>query len=323
MIKIKPSFVSLILFCSAIVLFISVTTPPIFAIPRKGTVTEKEELSKIRVELDQTEQKLDSLREAESALLNKLSNLDQRIALDKDVIAKVTAKLATLRNQKIKAENSLSQKRNKLAGSKTAFNAQLQGLYLSSYAIPNTPHGLIGVPAVPTGYKELYFASLNERARSEITSAEARANSAQALLTGVKRSANQAEKLKQKRTLSSSIRKSQRIKSERTLGKVRQDKEVTADKLLYLSEEAKQMSELVARLESAERERAGSRSPVSVHSGLFVSRKGAFKSPIQGGKIISNFGWKTDGVTNLKSFAPGIEIQGKPNYNVRAIAAGV
>lgn len=295
---------------------------PGLAIERGETAEKKQELSKLRVELDQTEQKLDSLRKAEGALLDKLSNLDQRIALDKDVIAKVTAKLNRLRQQRADAETLLEIRRNKLSGSKSAFNEQLREMYLSANAIPNTPGRLVGAPGPPDAFQELYFASLNERARSGISLAEDSARSAQTQLTGVTRSADEAAALKKKRTLSSNLRKTQRDKSQRTLSKVRQDKEVTADQLLYLSEAAKQMSELVARLEEAERERAGPRA-LSANTGLFVARKGGFKSPIQGGKIISNFGWKTDGVTNLKSFAPGIEIQGRPNYNVRAIAAGV
>lgn len=294
------------------------------SVAQQETAEKKADLSKLRVELDQTEQKLDSLRGAERSLLDKLSNIDQRLALDKDVIAKLTGKLSQLRKQRSDAEELLESRRSNLSGSKSSYQLQLRRLYLNSYVVTNTPGSFVSSPGSPAGFKELYYASVNERARSQIGRAEDSAKSAQVRLTGVTRSAKETANLKQKRTLSSTIRENQRDNSARSLVRVREDKEATADLLLYLSEAAKQMSALVAALEQAEleKEKAGQHRPVSANTGLFVGRKGSYKSPIQGGKIISNYGWKTDGVTNLKSFAPGIEIQGKPNYNVRSIASG-
>ncbi|HSG99461.1 MAG TPA: peptidoglycan DD-metalloendopeptidase family protein, partial [candidate division Zixibacteria bacterium] len=75
--------------------------------------------------------------------------------------------------------------------------------------------------------------------------------------------------------------------------------------------------------EASERERAGVSPWESLQTGLFIARKGQMKPPLAGGKIVGGYGWKTDNVTNLKSFSPGVEIHGKPNYNVRAIADGV
>lgn len=305
-------------------LLVTLTIPEIVMADKK-TGQQKEELSKLRIELDQTEKRLDSLRKAEAGLLGKLSNLDQRISLDKEVISKLTTKVNQLRSQRKATEKLLTLRSAKLDGAKSAFTNQLQKLYLDTYSQPLAPSGFVDAPHSPGAYRGLYYASLNNHTQSEIKLAEDSAKSAQTQLSGVTRSANEAADLKKKRKISSDIRKSQRKKSESKLTKVRQDKETTADELLYLSEAAKQMSELVARLEQAERERerSGTRSPVSASTGLFTARKGSYKSPIQGGKIISNYGWKTNSVTNLKSFASGIEIQGKPNYNVRAISAGV
>jgi len=41
------------------------------------------------------------------------------------------------------------------------------------------------------------------------------------------------------------------------------------------------------------------------------------------GTVTSSFGWKTDKITKLKSYSPGIEIKGRKNTSVVSIAPGM
>jgi murein DD-endopeptidase MepM/ murein hydrolase activator NlpD len=117
---------------------------------------------------------------------------------------------------------------------------------------------------------------------------------------------------------------SQKEKKEKVLSKVRRKKESEADRLITLSEAARQMEDLIVRLEQARREReiAQTASQFDFKTGNFVSYKGGLAAPAKGA-ITKSFGWKTDPITKLKSFSPGIEIKGRNNLSVTAITSGV
>lgn len=284
---------------------------------------KRKELSKLKVELDRAESELDSLRGVEAGLLKRLSTLDERLALDREVIKKVTARLKRLRQKKNAAESTLTERKARLAEAKERYSHQALDVYLNTFAHTQAPAPGGVLPEVPAPeFRDVYFASLNEQTRRRIRQAEDSAASAEKRLKAVARSEREAENLRKKRTVGASIRQSQLQSSKRSLAKVRKSKESVADRLLFLSEAARQMSELVARLEARERERGTGGRFRSQNTGLFVAQKGRMKPPIAG-RIVSAYGWKTDDVTNLKSYSPGVEIKGKPNYNVRAVAEGV
>ncbi len=308
----------------------------------KNVKAKKTELSKIRVELDQTEKRLDSLRNNESKLLNKLKDLDERIALDRDVIKKVNAKLGRLRKNKSAAKAKLQASRVLMTSKHDRFQRDIQAFYLSEFDISGTPQGLASqdqvnslgssnplgqIESSPSGFpvwQTTYFSAIGALRLDEVGVSASQAKSAQSNLSSVSKSEREVESLRKKNTARASMRKSERDLSKSKLGKVRKDKETAADRLLNLSEEAKHMNSLVARLEAREREKNTARrsSPEASYTGLFVAQKGRLKPPLQG-RIVTGFGWKTDGVTNLKTFSPGVEIQGGQNYNVRAVAEGV
>jgi len=91
-----------------------------------------------------------------------------------------------------------------------------------------------------------------------------------------------------------------------------------------LSEAARQMEDLISRLEDARIKRESSKQPTQFDfkTGDFTSHKGTLAAPLKG-TVISGYGWKTDKITKLKSFSPGIEIKGKPKAVVQAVASGV
>ena len=117
---------------------------------------------------------------------------------------------------------------------------------------------------------------------------------------------------------------SHKEKKERDLSKLRRKKEREADRLITLSETARQMEDLIARLEKARMERDDSEVLIQFDfsTGNFLSYKGGLPAPLEG-EVTSGYGWKTDRTTYLKSFSPGIEITGKKKTAVKAVATGV
>ncbi len=318
---------------SLILMLLSLALSPIVAAksPSKDVKKKKTELSKVRVELDETQKQLDSLRGSETKLLNKLKDLDERIELDRQVIKKVNAKLGRLQKKKAAAKERLEARKKLMANTQDRFKRDLRSFYLQEFDLTPNPQGAdnpLGQIDAPASSDEVwqtaYFGAIGKLRRHEVGVSIDLAKSAESNLSNVSKSERDVKKLKRKRAAGASLRKSERDMSKGKLGKLRKDKESVADRLLYLSEEAKHMSDVVARLEAREREKNTSRrsTPQADFTGLFIAQKGRLKPPIQG-RIITGFGWKTDGVSNLKTFSPGVEIQGKPNYNVRAVAEGV
>ncbi len=311
--------------CHISLLFFTLALAPLWGKEKTDVKGKKDELSSIRVELDQTQGQIDSLRSEESKLLDKLKNLDERISLDKEMINKINQKISQLRKNQSAAAAALRKRDKDLAVKRSDFGSQLAEVYLRAQNSPDPPASGLAllVNEEENPWQKVYFSALSDLNRRRVASASEAAKSAQERLRDVKKSASKVAKLKKDRTVSASITRSKKENSQRNLKKVRQDKEQAADRLLFLSESARQMNDLIARLEASERQNNTRRDrPQMEMTGLFVARKGRLKPPIQG-KVISGFGWKTDDVTNLKSYSPGIEIKGNPNYNVRAVAPGV
>lgn len=311
--------------CHITLFFLAFACAPLWGREKTDVKSKKNELSKIRVELDQTQGQIDSLRSEESKLLDKLKNLDERIALDKEMIIKINRKVTQLRKKQSSAAAALRDRDRDLSNKQGEFRSQLAKVYLQAQNSPDPPASGLAflVNEEENPWQKVYFSALSDLNRKRVTSASQAARSAQKRLKDVKKSTSQVEKLKKDRAVSASITRSKIENSQRNLTKVRQVKEQAADRLLFLSESARQMNDVIARLEASERQsRTRQDRPQTEMTGLFMAQKGRLKPPIQG-KIISGFGWKTDHVTNLKSYSPGIEIKGKPNYNVRAVAPGI
>lgn len=295
------------------------------AAPRDGARIKdaRGDLSQLRVDAQKAQDELDSLRSAETRLVEKLNNLSERASLDHKMIKKLSAELSHLRQRAKTAQSDLSHRQSLGLDSENRLATQLRDSYLREFVV-----GLQSAPSIlprssATAWRSVYDSALTSLREQELVAAHDSTEVAFSALKKVSASRSRVERLKKNRKVNVNLLESQRDKSHRNLTKVRQEKETLADRLLYLSAAAKQMNELVSRLEAQERrDRTGRETHQSSYTGLFVASKGRLRPPIAG-KIISRFGWKTDEVSNLRSFSSGIEIRGKPNYNVRVVAPGV
>ncbi|MCH9031388.1 MAG: peptidoglycan DD-metalloendopeptidase family protein [candidate division Zixibacteria bacterium] len=291
---------------------------------RSKVKSARTELSEVRIDIDNTQNRLDSLRGDETKMVKRLSDLDERIGLDRQVIQKITRKLRNLRRQARECEENLQRSQIKLVSATESFMNDLTLVYIEGSR--DRPRAGFGIDRPNQEADEfwwgVYLKSLGDMSLKNLSEARDSSVWARKALENVVESSAEAARLKRKKTVSASITLSKKEKSKKSLTKIRQEREKEADRLLYLTEASRQMADLVARLEKKERDRRGSADSWRMPStGLFLALKGKLKAPIQG-KISSHFGWSTDPVTNLRSFSSGIVIQGKPNYNVRVVAPG-
>ncbi len=286
---------------------------------------KKAELARVRKELESSRKMVDSLRNAESRLVGKLNELDTRIVKDQKAINQISGELKKLRRDSDIAEKRLTSTQDEFNSTMNSFMSDVAEIYMES-ATP-TPDPIFGFsdPAQESDitWRTMYLADISGARRRVVDSTQLAASEASARVEALTQAERDALKRKRKREASASVAKLQKDKSAQTLTTVREKREKESDRLLYLSETAKQMADLIAKLEAnSETRKTIRKSSGRSQSGAFVALKGRMAPPIQG-EIVATYGWKVDEKTKLKSYSPGVTIQGSPNFNVRAVADGV
>ena len=130
---------------------------------------------------------------------------------------------------------------------------------------------------------------------------------------------SKVRRLKQSKETATSLERSKKSRQQKELQKLRRKKTQESDRLITLEQAAREMEMILVRLEKERRKRGIRRR--SDELSFFASLKGQLRSPFSG-EITVQFGKSVDKTTNLKSFSPGISIQGRAGQPVYSIAAG-
>ncbi len=286
-------------------------------------VKQKQELQKIKKELESSRQALDSLQGAEKKVLKDITNLEQQASANQKVIQRLNNQLGDIRKNLGHSQSELEQSQRKLESARLRFMGNINYYYIGGR------HDRLQMDDEPEQEKAIfrktiYLRSLAAYDRADLTRSTdylARAESQVDSLAAREKKVGATQKKKKSEYVLLTSSKEVRQKD---LSKLRRTKEREADRLLTLTETARQMEDLIARLEKERLERKESESPSKFDyaTGNFVGYKGGLTAPFRG-KIVTRFGWKTDPVNNLKSFSPGIEIQGPKGATVVAVAPGV
>lgn len=284
---------------------------------------QQQELEKIIKEIDDSRNNLDSLRGVEKQVLKEISNYEQRASMNKTVLQRLNRQLRGLRKDMGISKRRLEESEEHFESSRRRYINNLK-YYYSGTRKDIFEFGDEIQEEKDAFRKLIYLRSLAAYDREELTEATEYLNASENEYSSLIDKEKSVDRVRLEKSSEYTIITSQKEKKERTLSKVRRKKESEADRLITLSEEARQMEELIARLEQARLDRERSREPVQFDfkTGNFLSYKGGLSAPMKG-NVINHFGWKTERVTGLKSFSPGIEIKGKKNSALVAVASGV
>lgn len=286
-------------------------------------VNQKKELEKIKEELEQCQQSLDSLRRIEGGVLKEISNYEQQASANQTTLKRLNNQLYSVRNGLDKAGRVRDESQARYQAAIERYVSNLQYYY----------RGLQGnridlaeeIDAEKDIFRKVtYLKALASYDRQDLSRSSEYLDRAETEYTDLVTREKQVGDAHKKKRSEYVILSSRKEKRERDLSKLRRKKEREADRLVTLSETARQMEELVARLEQArkEREQADTVTDFEFSTGNFATYKGGLPPPVAG-KVISSFGWKRDKTTNLKSFSPGLEISCGKKAAVRAVAPGV
>ncbi len=286
-------------------------------------VKQKDELEKVKKELRECQQNLDSLMGLERRTLKEISDYEQRTSVNETVLRRLNNQLATVRNNITNSKEKLDISQGNLISARSRFEGNLKFYYIGSRWDSAGGEGEIKREKDAIR-RILYLRALAAYDKKQLSDASGFLKSAEkdySTLLDREKTVGDAQKKKRSEYILASTQKEKR---EKELSRLRRKKQSEAERLSALSEAARQMEDLIAKLEIArqKREKSSSRADFSYNTGNFASYKGTLDLPLPG-TISKAFGWSTNEVTKLKSFSPGIEISGKSNSAVKAVANGV
>jgi len=307
------------LFLPAIIMLLA-----LYNIAGAGDIHEqKQELQKIKQELEDSRRNLDSLKNVEKSVLKDISDYEQRASMNKTVLNRLNNQLGSLRKNIKKSKGQLDASEEHFESSRNRYLSNIR--YYYSGIQPEGPVLADEIRKEKDAYKKrVYLRALAAYDKEELTLASDYLEAADREYVGLVDEEKSVSNVHKKKKSEYTIITSQKEKKERDLSKVRRKKENEADKLITLAEAARQMEELISRLEQARLDRERSSAPIDFNfeTGNFVGYKGGLAAPLKG-KVVGGFGWKTDKITKLKSFSPGIDILGRKDNPVMAAAPGM
>jgi len=280
----------------------------------------RQELNRIKKQLTETQQKVDSLRALESNLQQTVKRYGDRVTKNRQLVTELEGKLKIVRGQLATNATLLADTKDRLQRKRDNYASLLVDFYRkrnSSAVFGNWDFGSY----LDQGRRIQYLGAISGRSGEEITRARDSLRTLTASANKLKHAGSDLRRLRAEKKARLNLDMTLKKKEESNLGTVRRQTGLLQERLASLSEAARQMEDIIAKLEKAQRERREAGGPVKrFQSGAFAQLKGSLTPPIKG-KIISSFGWKTNTTTKLKSFSPGIDIKPSPNQKTVAASA--
>ena len=301
-----------------LLILLSAFLSPVQAASKKDILKQREGLKEIQKEVEDSRNKLNLLKKKESAVHRKISKFDQRIESNKKVVRRLNNELNVLqknvRNAQKKLENlqvMLDRAIKRYLGNIRQFYFTTREFTEAGWLDPNKETNLerrIVLLSSFASYESDNLAKVSDFLNQTIEQKNQ-----------FKGESSKVRRLKQSKETATSLERSKKSRQQKELQKLRRKKTQESDRLITLEQAAREMEMILVRLEKERRKRGIRRR--SDEPSLFASLKGQLRSPFSG-QITVQFGKSVDKTTNLKSFSPGISIQGRAGQPVYSIAAG-
>ncbi len=287
---------------------------------RAPVLFQKEDLNKIRKEVEQSRSKLDSLKEAEFRIQKSLSEFDQKIATNRKIVARLNRELKQSKRNIARVEEELARNRELLERCRRRYLGNIRQFYFTAHK-PVEPFTARVNDELEIDRQIVYLTALAGFESGNIAQVSAYLSQADMQLTRLVGEKRKVSSLKKKKETATALEKTRKQKEQRALEQLRRKKSEEADRILTLEQAAQEIEQIIARLERRRRQSMPLRPAQTSGSSAFITLQGQLLSPFRG-KIVVVFGHSEDKVTKLKSFSPGITIKGKAGGRVTAVADG-
>ena len=284
-----------------------------------NVIDQKKELIKVHKEVEQSQKRLDSLKNAEVNVQKQLSEYDQKIATNQKLIQRLTREQNDLKKTIKQTESELANREDSYEHARRRFLGGLRQLYYSTRRQENS---MVGDPGLEVGRErqKKYLSALANFESENVTEAYGYLTDAIATKATLVSESDKVASLRKAKETSTKLEATKKQRTESELEKLQRKKLAVVDQVLTLQQAAREMEEIVQRLERS-RQRAEHDRP-DPESSVFATLQGKLISPFKG-KIVQRFGEIIDPITNLRSFSPGIIIKGRPGATVTAVSSGM
>lgn len=308
----------------AILVLILVSPTALFAQNEDAGIKLKEsreQLKDYKNQVNTTKKKIDSLSTVERNLQKAITDYNDNVNRNKAVIDKLSRDLKSVRGEVSAHQQRLIETEDRLM-----IMRQNYGKLLFDYYVHRQRQDFTGWDYNTVLKKERmskYLQALSGSSSREIARADDSAKLLAVTMDSLSQAGTKITSLRNQKKAKIAIDRTLREKEEKRLGSIQRETNYLRDRLVSLSEIAREMETIIANLEESQARRRVLRKPGERYlSGAFNTRKGKMLPPIKG-KVVTTFGWKVNPTTKLKSFSPGIDIKPSRNQkNVTASAAG-
>lgn len=282
-------------------------------------VEQKKELEAIKKDVEQSRKRLDALEHQQQKLQVEIAGYDQKMSSDRKVINRLNGRLKRLQKNIGSAQNEYDHRTNDFMLSRRKYLGDIRQTYFAL----RRRYGSFDID--PNREKDkyrqgLYLTALANLKHDNLEIISAQVDSSEANLEGLTGQKKKVRKLKKQKEVSFTLGETQKGRREKNLTLVKRKGQDEAERIMNLQMAAAEMERIIVRLEE-QREQDLRRQERVRQPSIFAGLKGQLRTPFRG-KIVQRFGNIVDPVTHLKSFSPGISIQGRKGGSVLLVSSG-
>ena len=286
---------------------------------------QNEAINKMKKEIEELSSKLRKANINETTISKRISNLDEEIALVNRLIQSLKKEEERAKNKINVLKVDIKKKENELNTMRDRYEERVVNTYLKG-RISDLEKVLSSTSWRQAIYRTQYLkviSSIEQKITREIESLLLKINKDKLKLESLLMQSISLKRDKQKQM--SSIRK-MRIKREKELTRIRQDKSALANYMQEKGAGVKQLETIIKKVledkARSEREARIRKQQEALKTKEFNLLKGQLPWPTEG-RVISKFGKQWNAQLKTTTDNPGIDIKGQPGSPIRSTMSGI
>ena len=286
---------------------------------------QNDAINKMKKEIEELSSKLRKANINETTTSKRITNLDEEIALVNKLIQSLKKEETSNRNKVNVLKDRIKTKEDELALLRTRYEQRIVNTYQKG-RVSDLEKVLSSTSWRQAVYRTQYLkiiSSIEQKMTKDIENILLAINKDKLKLESLLRQSISLKRDKQKQM--TSLRK-MRIKREKELNRIRQDKSALANYMQEKSAGVKQLESIIKKVledkARSEREERIRQQQQALKTKEFNLLKGQLPWPTEG-RVISKFGKQWNSRLKTTTDNPGIDIKGQPGSPIRSTMSGV